>query len=1037
EGIREDITEQRATLWEKIEGFFGSMHKYVHVSVKRGNDYGLQSHFCVDKELWNDDTVVSCDCCMDHLIGDPLSQSALVYKSSQEEAPAFERYADGSTRQVGMVKVWSLGASQTYTMPAMQTYAAEPAITMPAEAMSSEMAAYSGYAVQTMPASQVYTMPASQTYTMPAAQTYTMPAPQTYTLPTAPQVMSGLDHTKGKWFAPGEALPPGFVVTAHPEGHTAPQATHDMTDMARESFVMTGSAVSSALPKAAAPTKKSKKGKKKKSSGRIPAVLCDRGRLVCHCEDPVRGWAEFEPACRRGHPCQPPEEVVEGVSVGYDAQAQDSSVNASMLEMDTVEGEAQPLTSCSIGRIPLGSAFCEDFTVDQCEKVYSRTKQGIHHLCAVDQKTFRHCGATLISEDEARKRTEEARSWAIQNFYSPELDWKVLTVNFTTRVIEDPLPPADIFEAKVRERMDAQGTLEKLMVHSNALCHTDIYTLSGQDPEGLFPSILGHEAGTEVESVGEGVVGLKPGDKVIPCYTPQCGEPDCIFCFPPRGKRTNLCPKIRGTQGGGVMPDGTSRFTDESGKEIKLEAWLELAVTPSEEECGEDRDLLSCPDDLKRLRQRCKAVRGELGAALPRQRGEHLRVEASGLGPGAGLGLFAAEALEAGAVVAQYSGDLHDLRTSRALEDQAYVMRLGPTGPSKDEIASGCIYVDAGPHKELWARYINDCRNPRGYNLELVCRPEKHFAELYASRPIAQGEELFFDYGEKYWDDRISLGGLPPAVLEELPETDSFDSFDEGQKDRHFMGCSTFSEYTVVADISCAKVSETAPLDVCSLLGCGVSTGLGAVWNTLDVEGGSSVAVFGLGAVGLAVIQGSHMRGASRIFAIDTNPKKFEIAKDLGATDCVNPKDYDKPIQQVLVGMTKWGIDYTFDCTGNTEVMRAALESAHRGWGESCIIGVAAAGKEISTRPFQLVTGRKWTGTAFGGFKGRSEVPPLIDAYEAGKLKLDHYITHRFEGVEGNLKAIDALHSGECLRAAWLSASLHSPRKMSVTACEF
>lgn len=306
EGIREDITEQRATLWEKIEGFFGSMHKYVHVSVKRGNDYGLQSHFCVDEELWNDDTVVSCDCCMDHLIGDPLSQSALVYKSSQEEAPAFERYADGSTRQVGMVKVWSLG-------------------------------------------------------------------------------------------------------------------------------------------------------------GRIPAVLCDRGRLVCHCEDPVRGWAEFEPACRRGHPCQPPEEVVEGVSVGYDSQAQDSSVNASMLEMDTVEGEAQPLTSCSIGRIPLGSAFCEDFTVDQCEKVYSRTKQGIHHLCAVDQKTFRHCGATLISQDEARKRTEEARSWAIQNFYSPELDWKVLTVNFTTRVIEDPLPPADIFEAKVRERMDAQGTLEKLM----------------------------------------------------------------------------------------------------------------------------------------------------------------------------------------------------------------------------------------------------------------------------------------------------------------------------------------------------------------------------------------------------------------------------------------------------------------------------------------------------------------------------------------------------------------------------------------------
>jgi len=303
--------------------------------------------------------------------------------------------------------------------------------------------------------------------------------------------------------------------------------------------------------------------------------------------------------------------------------------------------------------------------------------------------------------------------------------------------------------------------------------------------------------------VGPGVTDLKPGDKVIPCYTPQCAEPQCIFCNPPRGKRTNLCPKIRGTQGGGVMPDGTSRFTDAEGKEIK-----------------------------------------------------------------------------------------------------------------------------------------------------------------------------------------------------------------------HFMGCSTFAEYTVIADISAAKVSPTAPLDVCSLLGCGVSTGLGAVWNTCDIEGGASVAVFGLGAVGLSVIQGAKMRGASRIFAIDTNPGKFEHAKKVGATDFVNPKDYDKPIQQVLAGeLTKWGVDYTFDCTGNTDVMRAALESAHRGWGTSCIIGVAAAGKEIGTRPFQLVTGRKWVGTAFGGFKSRSEVPVLIDEYEAGRLELDQYITHRFKGVEGTLEAIEALHSGECLRA--------------------
>ena len=219
-----------------------------------------------------------------------------------------------------------------------------------------------------------------------------------------------------------------------------------------------------------------------------------------------------------------------------------------------------------------------------------------------------------------------------------------------------------------------------------------------------------------------------------------------------------------------VEPLADARYRRLHERLRRLEVWLELALVPSEEECEEDRDLLSCPEDLKRLRGRCEAVRGELGEALPWQRGGHLRVEASGL-PGAGLGLFAAEALEAGSVVAQYSGDLHDLKTSRALEDQAYVMRLGPAGPSKDEIASGCIYVDAGPHKELWARYINDCRNPRGYNLELVCRPERHLAELIASRPILQGEELFFDYGEKYWDDRISLGGLPPAVLEELPES--------------------------------------------------------------------------------------------------------------------------------------------------------------------------------------------------------------------------------------------------------------------------
>jgi len=339
----------------------------------------------------------------------------------------------------------------------------------------------------------------------------------------------------------------------------------------------------------------------------------------------------------------------------------------------------------------------------------------------------------------------------------------------------------------------------RLKVKSNALCHTDVYTLTGQDPEGKFPSILGHEAGAIVESVGEGVNSVKAGDYVIPCYTPECKEADCIFC---QSKVSNLCPKIRATQGVGVMPDGTTRFTSADGKPIY-----------------------------------------------------------------------------------------------------------------------------------------------------------------------------------------------------------------------HFMGTSTFSEYTVVAEISCAKIDPKAPLDKVCLLGCGITTGLGAVHNTLKVQAGKSVAVWGLGAVGLAVIQAAKERGAGRIFAIDTNPKKFAMAKKLGATDCINPKDHNKPIQQVLVAETKWGIDYTFDATGNVEVMRAALESAHRGWGESCVIGVAPSGKEISTRPFQLVTGRKWTGTAFGGYKSRTAVPKLVDDYLSGKLALDHFITHNFQGVESINKAIHALESGDCLRA--------------------
>jgi S-(hydroxymethyl)glutathione dehydrogenase/alcohol dehydrogenase len=334
---------------------------------------------------------------------------------------------------------------------------------------------------------------------------------------------------------------------------------------------------------------------------------------------------------------------------------------------------------------------------------------------------------------------------------------------------------------------------------ANALCHTDIYTLDGHDPEGLFPCILGHEAGCIVESVGAGVLSVKPGDHVIPCYTPQCAAPECIFCQSPK---TNLCPVIRGTQGQGFMPDGSSRFKDKDGKPIF-----------------------------------------------------------------------------------------------------------------------------------------------------------------------------------------------------------------------HFMGCSTMSEYTVLAEISCAKISKDLALEKACLFGCGVSTGLGAVWNTCKVEVDSSVAVFGLGAVGLAVIQGAKMAGASRIIAVDINPDKFPSAIDLGATDTVDSSKLSEPVQSHIVKMTKWGVDYSFDCTGNVNVMRAALECAHRGWGTSCVIGVAASGHEISTRPFQLVTGRTWKGTAFGGFKSRRDVPKLVQRCIDGKLPVDHFITHTYKGVQCTNDAIHALHGGSCLRA--------------------
>uniref|UniRef100_A0A8D8XGT2 Alcohol dehydrogenase class-3 n=1 Tax=Cacopsylla melanoneura TaxID=428564 RepID=A0A8D8XGT2_9HEMI len=237
----------------------------------------------------------------------------------------------------------------------------------------------------------------------------------------------------------------------------------------------------------------------------------------------------------------------------------------------------------------------------------------------------------------------------------------------------------------------------------------------------------------------------------------------------------------------------------------------------------------------------------------------------------------------------------------------------------------------------------------------------------------------------------------------------------KGKQLYHFMGCSTFSEYTVVAEISLCKIPKDAPLDKVCLLGCGVSTGYGAALNTAQVEEGSTCAIWGLGAVGLAVAMGCKSAGAARIIGVDTNPDKYETGKLFGCTECINPKDYDKPVQQVLIDMTDGGCDYTFECVGNVNTMRAALEACHKGWGVSTIIGVAAAGQEISTRPFQLVTGRTWKGTAFGGWKSRDSVPRLVEQYLNKKLMLDEFVSHVMNFDEIN-QGFDLLHSGKSIR---------------------
>ncbi len=232
----------------------------------------------------------------------------------------------------------------------------------------------------------------------------------------------------------------------------------------------------------------------------------------------------------------------------------------------------------------------------------------------------------------------------------------------------------------------------------------------------------------------------------------------------------------------------------------------------------------------------------------------------------------------------------------------------------------------------------------------------------------------------------------------------------------HYMGCSTFSEYTVVPEIALAKINKAAPLDKVCLLGCGITTGIGAVINTAKVEPGASVAVFGLGGIGLSVIQGAVMAKAGRIIAIDTNPGKFEMAKQLGATDWINPQDLSVNITEAIVEMTNGGVDYSFECIGNVDVMREALECCHMGWGVSTIIGVAGSGQEISTRPFQLVTGRTWKGTAFGGVKGRSQLPGYVDRYLNNEIEIDKMVTHTMPLEEIN-QAFDLMHSGESIRS--------------------
>jgi S-(hydroxymethyl)glutathione dehydrogenase/alcohol dehydrogenase len=355
----------------------------------------------------------------------------------------------------------------------------------------------------------------------------------------------------------------------------------------------------------------------------------------------------------------------------------------------------------------------------------------------------------------------------------------------------EPKRPLEIEQIEI-EGPRAGECLVKLA--ATGVCHTDAYTMSGRDPSGLFPTVLGHEGAGEVVEIGPGVATLRPGDHVIPLYIPECRQ--CKFCL---SGKTNLCGAILATQGKGLMPDGTSRL----------------------------------------------AARGRT---------------------------------------------LH-----------------------------------------------------------------------------------------------------------------------------HYMGTSTFAEYTVVPEIALAKIRKDAPLEKVCLLGCGVTTGIGAVLHTAKVEAGASVAVFGLGGIGLSVIQGAVMAGAERIVAVDQNPKKFELARSFGATDCVDPATVGD-VAAALVELTDGGVDHAFECVGNVDLMGVALASCHKGWGQCVIIGVAGAGEEIHARPFLLVTGRSWRGTAFGGTRGRTQLPRFVDRYLAGRIRLDEMITATLPLDEIN-HAFDLMHAGEAIRS--------------------